>query len=251
MCRQGPVTGDLPRPGRWVRRPGDRREQGVQRERAYRGRHPGGGAGRPPCATTAGVFGADRATTSGDQVEAFHCSRNVRGVPAGRAGGVILGRAVRVIWVIDGGVVMVGRRVVISAHFDDAVLSCWRAITGAPRRVSPAPRRLTQILRPTALTLRRADSTEAIGDAPGRARPRGQSPLHRHSRRDAAVAAVRGARRRGGRGVSLTVWADVGGVDGGDSRGQGQHAEVLQRAGATSRIGGHRPAASIVQDRGT
>jgi len=31
---------------------------------------------------------------------------------------------------MDGGLVTISNRVVMSPHFDDAVLSCWRAIAG-------------------------------------------------------------------------------------------------------------------------
>jgi hypothetical protein len=61
-----------------------------------------------------------------DQLEAS-LSGSTWPVPAGQAGRVILGRA---IWVMNGGLVTVGNRVVMSPHFDDAVLSCWCAITG-------------------------------------------------------------------------------------------------------------------------
>jgi hypothetical protein len=45
-------------------------------------------------------------------------------------------------------------------------------VTVTPRRARCADCRVTQILLPTTLTVRRADSTEAIGTALGRARPR-------------------------------------------------------------------------------
>ena len=60
-------------------------------------------------------------------------------------------------------------------------------VTVTPRRARCADCRVTQILLPTALTVRRADSTEAIGNRPGRARPRRRTPFHRRSVRAARV----------------------------------------------------------------
>ena len=59
-------------------------------------------------------------------------------------------------------------------------------VTVTPRRARCADCQVTQILLPTALTVRRADSTEAIGTALV-ARPRRRTPFHRRSFRAARI----------------------------------------------------------------